>query len=103
MGHGRRFWERVVAEAERSEDTHAEVAARHGVSIAALRSWLYRLRREPGRGTSEPRLLPVRVADRGEFVLATEPIAVVTASGLEVRVPAGADVAYVAALVRALG
>jgi len=37
MPHDRRFWRRVAAVAERSDLTHSYVAARHGVSVAALR------------------------------------------------------------------
>jgi transposase-like protein len=99
MSHDHRFWKRVVTEAERSELTHAGVAERHGVSVAALRSWIYRLRRERGgTGSSEPRLLPVRVT---ALSVARESLEIVVGDTL-VRVPAGTDPAYIASLVTAL-
>jgi transposase-like protein len=99
MSHDRRFWKRVVTEAERSKLTHAGVAEHHGVSVAALRSWIYRLRRErAGTGPSEPRLLPVRVTPSP---VVRESLEIVVGETL-VRVPAGTDPAYVASLVAAL-
>ena len=99
MSHDRRFWKRVVSVAERSELTHSEVAARHGVSVAALRSWLYRLRREREQERSDgPRLLPVRVTAPPALREAFE----VVVGDVVVRVPAGANPSYIASLVAAL-
>jgi hypothetical protein len=75
------------------------VAARHGVSVAALRSWIYRLRREQGhRGSDGPRLLPVRIT---ASPLGRESLEIVVGE-IVVRVPAGTDPAYVASLLTAL-
>lgn len=98
MRHDRRFWQRLVAVAEGTERTHAEIAARHGVRVTTLRSWIYRLRRERGRGEGEaPRLLPVRVATAPP----RETIAM-EADGLTLHVPVGCDPEYVASLLRAV-
>lgn len=45
---------------------HAEVAARHGVSVGALRSWLYKLREQRGRAAASPTLRPLPVAMQAE-------------------------------------
>jgi hypothetical protein len=47
-----------------------------------------------------PRLLPVRVTTEEP---AQQVVTVTSPSGVEIRVPAGTDPAYVAALARALG
>jgi transposase-like protein len=96
MRHGRRFWKRVVAEAEASQWTHGEIARRHDVRVATLRSWIYRLRRE--RPESPARLLPVRVT---ALAAARETIEV-EADGVTLRVPVGCDPEYVAGLLRAV-
>ena len=97
---GRPYWERVVAAAEAEGASQREVAARFGVRLSTLRTWIYRLRREAreAQSTTPPvRVLPVAVTG------------LPPARGLEVRVgefavavPEGADPRYVAALVRAL-
>lgn len=86
-------WERRVAACERSRLTHREFAERQGVKLRTLRSWIYRLRREP----SETRLLPVRVSAE-----ARAGVEIVLPSGVVVRVAAGTAADEVAALVRAL-
>ena len=99
MPNDHRFWKRVAAVAERSDLTHSEVAARHGVSVSALRSWIYRLRRERGSvGSGEPRLLPVRIATSAAVRESLE----IVVGEILVRVPTGADPAYVARLLAAL-
>jgi transposase len=102
MRHDRRYWTRVVAAAERGSATHAEVAARYGVSIGTLRSWVYRLRSE-GERVAGPRLLPIRVTEAGRSAETSAAVTIVVVRGVEIRVATGTDVAYVAALVRALG
>jgi len=99
MRHNRRFWQRLVAVAERGGDTHAEVAAKHGVSVTTLRSWIYKLRRSRrGDGAAVPRLLPVRVAG---LVAVADGIAI-EVGGVVVRLPRGVEPAYVASVVSAL-
>lgn len=59
---GRTFWVWVVAAAE-AGGAQAEVAARYGTSVGALRSWLYKLRKERGGPAASLtlRLLPATV------------------------------------------
>ena len=60
---GRRLWERAVGKVERSGAPHREIAARHGVRVGTLRSWVYGLRREGYAAAAAPsdvRLLPCR-------------------------------------------
>lgn len=97
---GRRFWERVVRELERGGASHADVAARHGVLVSTLRSWVYRLRRERRAATSAVRMLPVEIAPASEPARAA--IEVRIATGDVVAFESGTDVAYVAKLVAAL-
>jgi transposase-like protein len=99
---GRRFWERAVGEVERSGAPHREVAARHGVRVGTLRSWVYRLRREghaAAAGPSEVRLLPVEVVPSAP---ASQPIEVRVLGGDVLAFEVGTNVAYVAALAAAL-
>ena len=98
---GRRFWERAVGEVERSGAPHSEIAARHGVRVGTLRSWVYRLRRErhAAAGPSEVRLLPVEVVPSAP---ASPPLEVRIFGGDVLAFEVGTDVAYVAALVAAL-
>src|SRR5947208_9563385 len=108
---GREFWARLVAELERSGDRHREFAARRNFRLAALRYWLYRLRRErdqPARRDDRPRILPVRV------IASTAPTArrssgdassveVELPSGVRLRFPTGTDGEYVATMIKRLG
>jgi transposase-like protein len=94
----RKFWERAVATAEAGELSHADVAARFGVRVRTLRSWIYRLRRE--RRTApvpQVRLLPVEVTP-------SPPAAalIVRVGDVVLEVPTGTAPAYVAALITAL-
>ena len=98
--HNRIFWQRVIAGVE-AGGAHAEVATRHGVSVGALRSWLYKLRKERGGAAASPtlRLLPVTVqAEPVEGGFGLE----VDAGGYRLRFAPGADPRYVAAVLRAL-
>ena len=101
----RRYWSTVVARFERSGQSQASFAEKAGVGVAALRHWLYRLRREgtavaPARrpgGDDEVRLVPVEVRRpvvRGRIDL--------RAAGLRVLMPIGTDPRYVAQVAAAL-
>lgn len=90
MARGEKFWEKVLAALD-AGDTQGAVAERFGVSVSAVRYWVARRRRA---GT--PEILPVRVAMRSNAGLELE------VGGVVVRLPDGADPAYVAELVRAL-
>ncbi len=61
--------------------------------------WRWRLRHEPEHGVASPQLLPVVVESRGVAPSHRVEIAV---ADVRLRVEAGTDVAYVAALVGAL-
>jgi hypothetical protein len=98
---GRGFWTQVIEEFESSQsvETHREFAARRGVEKTTFQRWLYALRDEHRqRASSAIRLLPVRL----EGVQAGHTISVELAGGLSLRVQAGTDPSYVAALVAAL-
>ena len=103
----RSSWIRLVVELERSGLPHAEFATKHGVGLATLRSWLYRLRKERAVAQA-PSLLPVRVIastaptarwqrEDGAAIEAELP------SGVRLRFSSGVDPDYVAELVRRLG
>ena len=98
---GREFWTKVIEEFEGSQgrETHEEFAARHGVEKTTFQRWLYALRQEHGRRAPEAvRMLPVRLEGmHGERTISVE-----LGGGLGLRVQAGTDPSYVAALVTAL-
>lgn len=98
---GREFWTKLIDEFEETPgETHAEFAARHGVEKTTFQKWLYLLRSERAVRPAAPavRMLPVEVAvERDE-----EAVVVELGSGMAVRVRAGTDPGYVAALVAAL-
>lgn len=105
MAHNHRFWKRVVTEAEGKERTHAEVAAQHGVTVSALRSWIYRLRRERAAEGAEPipRLVPVRISTSKETPPSRRPVTIRMGRDLEIEIEEGTAPTYIAELVRALG
>jgi hypothetical protein len=91
MVRGPAFWDRVITAID-AGGTQAEVAARFGVSTAAIRYWLTRRRR-----AQQAELLPVRVTgSNGGVRLELE------VGGVIIRLVDGADPAFVAELVRAL-
>lgn len=89
--HPRSFWVGLVAEVEGGRDVD-EVARRHKVNAGTLRWWRTQLR---GR----PRLLPVVTVAAQQAPRRIE----IGVGGALVRVEEGTDVAYIAALARALG
>lgn len=72
-------------------ETHGAVAQRFGVSVSSVRYWIAQRRR-----AASQEILPIRVVARRNVGLELE------VGGVVVRVPADAEVAYVAELVRAL-
>jgi len=96
----RSYWKKLVAEVER-DGSVARVARRHRVVRATLSWWRWQLGREP-RATkrSEPRLLPVVLESGLTPVVAPIEIAL---GKITLRLPAGTEVGYVTALVKALG
>ena len=94
----RSFWERVVAEVEAGSRV-ATVAQRYGVNPGTLKWWRSRLRCEAARRPAEPALLPVVVRQEQG---APGHILEVLIRDVVVRVTAGTDPVYVAALAGAL-
>ncbi len=105
-GRGRAHWTSLVAELGASGLKHAEFAKKRGVSLASLRTWLYRLRREKQR---QPRILPVRVVRstaplaRGRDDAGADAIEAELPTGVRLRFPAATDPALIADLLRRLG
>ncbi len=98
--HDRAFWEKIVEDYEASGEAHASFARRRGVTVSALRHWLYRLRRErhgQAAACAAVRLVPVTVA-----AAPCSELVEVGVDGLVLRFRAGTDVGYVAGLVAAL-
>ncbi len=59
--HGHAFWERTVRDFEQSNQTHEAFARSKGVTVSALRGWLYKLRREELQEGGKPfRIVPSR-------------------------------------------
>jgi hypothetical protein len=92
-------WTAIIEAYERTGGAHAAFCASRGLKLASFRGWLYRLRRATAT-TGAITLLPVAVTSAP----AASPPAdlVVVVAGVEVRVPVGADVGYVAAVVTGL-
>lgn len=92
-------WSTIIKAYERIGGAHEEFCAARGLNLASFRGWLYRIRRVAA-GSSAITLLPVDV-------MAAPPppapsVVLVAVGGVEVRVPLGTDVGYVAALVMEL-
>jgi len=94
---GAEFWAAAVAEVQKGDLPRVQVAAKHGVSDAALKYHLYKTVPASTRKGSSPELLPVRlsgsVAKQVEFEFG---------GGLRLRFEEGCDPAYVAAVVSRL-
>lgn len=94
---GAEFWAAVVAEVKSGDLPRVQVAAKHGVSDAALKYHLYKTAPARPPKASSPELLPVRlsgsVAKQIEFEFG---------GGLRLRFEEGCDPAYVAAIVSRL-
>jgi hypothetical protein len=101
----RRFWSGVIARFEKSSMSRREFAAEAGVGLAIFQYWLYKLRRErdgaeadKGSGP-EVRLVPVRVKAGAVASVRLD----LRVGDVRLRVPVGADPAYVARLLAAIG
>lgn len=102
--HARKSWSEwagIIEAFERSGESHAEFCAARRLAVGTFRSWLYKTRRDGGAGSAtDIVLLPVSVKTPPA---PTTPGAVVVAvAGVEVSVPIGADVAYVARFISEL-
>ena len=93
-------WAAIVAEAEQAGVPHAQVAARHRVSLPALKYHLYKTRRaNANRGQPRPpRLLPVQTA----FEPTERAMLQAEVGAVRLRFPEGCDPTYVAALLSEL-
>lgn len=87
------FWLRVVAEARAPGAVCREVAARHGVTLAALKYHLQKAR----AGRASTAILPVRVVGAERAVVEID-----VAPGVRLRVTEVCDPDFVAALVTRL-
>jgi transposase-like protein len=101
--HSREFWKRLIAEAEGSS---VEVTARrHRVRPGTLQWWKWQLGKTSSKSkpkrAAEAKLLPVVLAAAAAPTVMS-PLTIELVSGLTVRVPVGADVQYVAALIAAM-
>jgi transposase-like protein len=90
------FWATVVAEAQAGSASHADIAAKHGVTEAALKYHFYKARK-PRTAARHVPVLPVRVGDHEARQMSVE-----LGPSLRVRFAEGCDPAYVAALVAKL-
>lgn len=106
MRRSRDEWTKIIAEFERSGESHAAFCARRGLPLASFRSWLYRLRwaRRGGTvarsATKAVKLLPVRV--RALSSVADDGVVDLMVRGVAIRVQVGTEVGYVADLVAAI-
>lgn len=89
------FWATVVAEAQAGRETHAAVAAKHGVTEAALKYHFYKARKPSEAERERVPMLPVRVGVGDDARLFT----VEMGGSLRLRFAEGCDPAYVAALI----
>lgn len=91
---GAEFWATVVAEARKATIPRSEVAAKHGVTDAALKYHLYKSPRRATTKSDALALLPVRLSGT-----TAKQVEVELGAGLRLRFDEGCDPAYVAALV----
>jgi transposase-like protein len=91
---GAEFWETAIAEARKGAIPRSQVAAKHGVSDAALKYHLYKSPRRASTKSDALALLPVRLSGT-----AAKQVEVELGPGLRLRFDEGCDPAYVAALV----
>lgn len=89
------FWASAVAEAQAGELPHAEIAAKYGVTEAALKYHFYKARKQQGSSKRVP-VLPVRVGDE------PRELSVDLGGTMRLRFGEGCDPSYVAALVAKL-
>jgi hypothetical protein len=101
----RQFWTGLVERFEGSGKSRRQFAGEAGVGLAIFQYWLYKLRREREVAKVKskvpiPDVRLVRVTVRPSPAVATH--VEVKVAGMRVRVPMGADPAYVARLAVAL-
>lgn len=94
LGHGAEFWATVVAEAKKGAIPRVAVAAKHGVSDAALKYHLYKTTGSTAAKSKGLALLPVRLTGA-----AAKQVELEFGADLRLRFEEGCDPAYVAAVV----
>jgi hypothetical protein len=97
-GYRRSFWRKLVGEVDGGRSVR-EVAQRHGVKYGTLMWWRWRFRSEQAEHESQATFLPVVVRQPAETACKVLEVVV---GEFVVRVTAGMDPAYVAALAGAL-
>jgi len=99
MAHSKKeagFWAAVVAEAQVGAEPHSAIAAKHGVTEAALKYHFYKAQRAGVPPRKPSPILPVRVeADARLFSVEMD-------GSLRLRFAEGCDPAYVAAVIAKL-
>jgi hypothetical protein len=88
------FWSAIVVEAETAGVPHTQIAAKHGVSLPALKYHIYKARNAGAK--AEPRLLPVRMTDERRTFQ-------VELGAVRLNFAEGCEPAYVAAVLSAVG
>lgn len=96
MGQKREDWAEIAEAWEKSGETQRSFAARRGISLGALQSWVYRRRRQRGR---RAQLVEVRVAPP---LASTVPVELRLPNGVSLRLAPDTEPVWAAALVRAL-
>ena len=91
---GAEFWATVVAEAKKGAIPRVDVAARHGVTDAALKYHLYKSTGSTAVKGKALALLPVRLTGA-----VAKQVELEFGAGLRLRFEEGCDPAYVAAVV----
>ena len=97
MAVGRRDWAKIAAAWERSGERQREFAARHGVHVETLRSWIYRRRR--GQPAKSAKIVEVRVAPAPVRAATAE---ISLPNGISLRVDSDTDVSWASLLAKAL-
>jgi hypothetical protein len=96
MHVARKDWAEIAEAWERSGELQRAFAARHGVPVETLRSWIYRRRREPRSRRSkfvEVRVSPAMITPAAELAFP---------NGLTLRLAPGTDPTWVSALAKSL-
>ena len=91
---GAEFWPTIVAEARKGAIPRAAVAAKHGVSDAALKYHMHKATGSTAAKSKALALLPVRLTGA-----AAKQVELEFGAGLRLRFEEGCDPAYVAAVV----
>ncbi|MCE9673656.1 IS66 family insertion sequence element accessory protein TnpB [Myxococcus stipitatus] len=102
-------WPKLVEEFEVSGLQQKEFVAKHDLSLGTLQYWLYKKRKKQGLRATDLAAKSVAAFLPLEVVASPAPQArerffeVATVGGMVLRFPVGADAAYVARLLAALG